>query len=492
MSKMTPILIPQEIVNDETVTILQWKVATGAKVSAGQVLAELETSKTAFDFPAPISGYVHYTLKAGSEPAIGSVLCHITDSPETSAVAGVPNVGVGPTNGEAQHSVSKSTPVLRYSEEPDHSPKNPALRSTSEPASVVMKPLHDGLPDRPVEFDSARFSKKAAALLAQHKLDPALFEKRGLVREEDVQNFIGGKVTAVAPGVPSHVESASPSRSIAGPVAAAGVPVRDEPLSRAKRTEIKYLASGTANSLTSIVSVAVSTRGLRAAVESLGSTGANATAVIAFEAARLLKKYPLFNGYYDDDHAKLYEQVNLGFAVDAGKGLKVPVIRQTDERSIGQISEEMGELVQAYLSDTLLVESLAGGTFTLTDLSGEGVTYFHPLINRGQAAILGVGAEYFPPGAKEGVFNLILAFDHQLSDGRMAGKFLGELAERLTAYERAAGQPSAPAHTGDELSCSNCQRTISPNDKHNRFLVPVILPDGSDGRLCLICFDGWM
>jgi pyruvate/2-oxoglutarate dehydrogenase complex dihydrolipoamide acyltransferase (E2) component len=356
-----------------------------------------------------------------------------------------------------------------------------------------MNERNDRAVDSPVEFGVTRFSKKAAALIALHKLDSALFEKRGLVREEDIQLYIGGKSSASAPPA-SHVEpmTRAPVRAASAPVAAAGVPVRDEPLSRAKRTEIKYLASGTANSLTSIVSVAVPTRGLRAAVESLGAVGANATAVIAFETARLLKKYPLFNAFYDDGHAKLYEQVNLGFAVDAGKGLKVPVIRRTDEKSIAEVSEEMGALVQEYLTDTLPVESLAGGTFTLTDLSGEGVTYFHPLINRGQGAILGVGAEYFPPGAKAGVFNLILAFDHQLSDGRMAGKFLGELAVRLTAYEKAAGGPSHPAHTGAELRCSNCQRTISPGDKHNRFLVPVILPDGSDGRLCLICFDGWM
>lgn len=283
-----------------------------------------------------------------------------------------------------------------------------------------------------------------------------------------------------------------PAAAHAGPVGAAGVAVRDEPLSRAKRTEIKYLASAFQHALPSAVSVAVPTRGLRAAVQSLAPVGGNATAVIAYEAARLLRKYPLFNGYYEDGHAKLYQQVNVGFAVDAGKGLKVPVIRDADTKSIAQVSEEIGQHVFAYLSDALPVETLAGGTFTLTDLSGEGVTYFHPLINRGQSAILGVGAEYFPPGGSDGVFNLILAFDHQLSDGRTAAKFLGELADRLRSYEAAAKDRSAPARPPAELRCSNCQRSLSPSDPHNRFLVPVIMPDGSDGRLCQICFDGWM
>ena len=462
MNEVTPVLIPQEIVNDETVTILSWKMPTGSKVDEGQIIVELETSKTAFDLPSPRAGFVHYTLKVGAEPAIGSLLCYITDTADKPAAAGAVNGTPTATNGQAK----------------------PASAPVTE-AKIELAPTNrlSEITDRPADAEMVRFSKKAAALIAQHKLDASIFDKRGLVREQDVlEHLNGGKPAAVA----APAESASTVKAVAGPVAAAGVPVRDEPLARAKKMEIKYLASGSANALPSAVSISVPTRGLRAAVESVASVGGNATAVIVFEVSRLLKKYPLFNAYYDDGHAKLYEQVNIGLAVDAGKGLKVPVIRDTDLKSIGQVSDEMGELVQAYLADTLAVEALAAGTFTITDLSGENVTYFHPLINRGQGAILGVGAEHFPPGSSEGVFNLILAFDHQLGDGRMAGKFLGELFDRLTAYERAAEYTA----TQSKKHCSNCQRELSPAGS-TRFLVPVMLPDGSKGQLCPICFNGW-
>jgi len=130
------------------------------------------------------------------------------------------------------------------------------------------------------------------------------------------------------------------------------------------------------------------------------------SAVIIFETARLLKTFPLFNAYCADGSIHFYEQVNIGFAVDADRGLKVPVIRDADTKSLPEIAAEMQEAVVDYLNDSLPMKSLAGGTFTVTDLSGDGVFAFHPLINQGQSAILGICGEFFPPGSKEGMFNL--------------------------------------------------------------------------------------
>ena len=143
------------------------------------------------------------------------------------------------------------------------------------------------------------------------------------------------------------------------------------------------------------------------------------TAIIVFEAARLLRKYPNFNAFYAAGDAHYYEDVNIGFAVDAGRGLKVPVIHHADRKGIIEITTEMRERVVAYLEDELPVKALTLCTFTVTDLSGEGVATFHPLINQGQSAILGICAEVFAPGSREGTFNLVLSFDHQLSEGEL-------------------------------------------------------------------------
>jgi pyruvate/2-oxoglutarate dehydrogenase complex dihydrolipoamide acyltransferase (E2) component len=237
------------------------------------------------------------------------------------------------------------------------------------------------------------------------------------------------------------------------------------------------------------VTVTCPTRGFRAAVARQPAAGDNATAVIVAEAARLLRKYPVFNAYYYDGSIYYYESVNIGIAIDAGRGLKVPVVRDADRKEIAAIAAEIRELVVAYLDERLTVESLAGGTFTVTDLSGEGVAAFHPLIGRGQAAILGICAEVFAAGAVAGSFNLVLGFDHQLAEGRMAGRFLGELRERLAHYE--ATFTGADASRDEEPRCARCQAGYHELAANGHSLVQAIQADGSVRPLCKLCFEGW-
>ena len=219
------------------------------------------------------------------------------------------------------------------------------------------------------------------------------------------------------------------------------------------------------------------------------AVGDSATAIIVAETARLLRKYPVFNAYYSDENINYYDQVNIGFAVDAGKGLKVPVIRDADRKEIAAIAAEMRELVVTYLDDRLTVESLAGGTFTVTDLSGENVVAFHPLISRGQAAILGVCAEVSLPGTGAGAFNLVLGFDHQLSEGRTAGRFLGELRERLTHYEETFLRDRVTR--AEVPRCARCQGSYHELAANGHALVQSVQADGSVRLLCKLCFEGW-
>jgi len=161
------------------------------------------------------------------------------------------------------------------------------------------------------------------------------------------------------------------------------------------------------------------------------------SAAVIFESALLLRKYPIFNAFCSAGVIHYYQEVNVGYAVDIGTGLKVFVVRNADTKTLPQIIAERREAIENLLNNELRLETLAGGTFTVTDLSGEGVLSFDPLISAGQSAILGVGAVSTPLGASMGTYNLILAFDHQIAEGRLAARFLGELRERLEAYETA-------------------------------------------------------
>ena len=104
---------------------------------------------------------------------------------------------------------------------------------------------------------------------------------------------------------------------------------------------------------------------------------------------------------------------------------------------------------------------------------------FHPLINHGQSAILGICAEVFPPGGGEGTFNLVLAFDHQLAEGRTAARFLGDLRDRLVMHEASTRQPAGEASARvEEVRCSRCQASASELGKDHP-LIQTVRADGS-------------
>ncbi|NBV25419.1 MAG: hypothetical protein EBS05_26335, partial [Proteobacteria bacterium] len=272
---------------------------------------------------------------------------------------------------------------------------------------------------------TTRLSRAALARVKELGLNPATLAGRGLVRSGEVRALVDGPTQPPRPWPASPAPPAAAANE--APSLVSGVPVRVEELARSKRVEISRLRAGETAALPSVVTRACPTRGLRAAAE---RARASMSAVLVFEVGRLLRKYPAFNACYGGSKAHFYEEVNVGFALDAGSGLKVPVLRGADQRSLAELTAELHEQQVLYLNGELPVTALAGGTFTITDLAQAGVSFFQPLISQGQGAILGVGAEQIPPGGEWGVFHLMIAFDHQLADGRQAAGFLNDLAEQ--------------------------------------------------------------
>jgi pyruvate/2-oxoglutarate dehydrogenase complex dihydrolipoamide acyltransferase (E2) component len=450
-AEATPVVVPRENVNDESVTLVAWLVEDGAHVESGQWVAQIETSKTVVEVAATTSGTLRHGANAGDEVPIGAT--------------------IGLIGGAISAPPASEEPALaaKASRNGDHAP-SPVI--APPPHVLEPVPASDAPPPR-----STRLSKRAQELVAQLGLDPTSFAGRGLVRSRDL-------LARPEPAAPA-VEAL---RVASKPAPASGVATRSEPLARAKRTEARYLRSGLETTLSSSVTVTCPTLGFRAAA------GDRATAVILHEAARLLRKYPVFNAYHDDGKISYYEEVNIGLAVDAGKGLKVPVVRGADTKGIGAIADEIRELVVAYLGDELPVESLSGGTFTITDLSGEGVSSFRPLINQGQSAILGVCSEVFAPAGKVGRFDLTLAFDHQLAEGRTAARFLNDLRERLGHFEASlvveSAEPQTPA-LAVAPDCSRCGRTPGELEEYGQYLVQTVRADGLPRLLCTRCLRGY-
>jgi pyruvate dehydrogenase E2 component (dihydrolipoamide acetyltransferase) len=161
------------------------------------------------------------------------------------------------------------------------------------------------------------------------------------------------------------------------------------------------------------------------------------TVLLTALVAHALKEYPRINGRTEENEIRLYHAINLGVAVAIDKGLVVPVIHESDTKSLIELAETLNELTRKARSKSLSIGEVTDGTFTITNLGSYGVEFFTPIINPPQLAILGVGAI----GEEVRIINdvaqsvkilhLSLSFDHAALDGVDAAKFLQMVVARV-------------------------------------------------------------
>jgi pyruvate dehydrogenase E2 component (dihydrolipoamide acetyltransferase) len=155
-----------------------------------------------------------------------------------------------------------------------------------------------------------------------------------------------------------------------------------------------------------------------------------------------LKKFPDFNASLDGDTLVLKKYFHIGFAADTPNGLMVPVIRDADQKGIVQIAKEMNELAGKAREGKLSPAEMTGGCFSISSLGGIGGTYFTPIINAPEVAILGVCKSATKPvwDGKAFVPRLILplslSWDHRVVDGASAARFNTYLGQVLADFRR--------------------------------------------------------
>jgi pyruvate dehydrogenase E2 component (dihydrolipoamide acetyltransferase) len=163
------------------------------------------------------------------------------------------------------------------------------------------------------------------------------------------------------------------------------------------------------------------------------------TAITLKVVASALKVFKQFNASIDvaSDEVVLKKYVHIGVAVDTEAGLLVPVIRDVDQKNIVQISTELQALAEKAKARKLSLDEMEGGSFTISNLGGIGGTYFTPIVNVPEVAILGMSRSVMEPVWKDGAFvprlmmPLSLSYDHRLIDGADAIRFVRWLAEAL-------------------------------------------------------------
>ena len=154
------------------------------------------------------------------------------------------------------------------------------------------------------------------------------------------------------------------------------------------------------------------------------------------------RKFPWINSTFEGDNLHVKKYFNIGLAVARENSLIVPVVKHCEQKSLLQIAREMRQLADKANADTLGMDEITGGTFSITNAGGMGALASTPIIAKPQVAILGVHKIVEKPVVRDGeivvrpILNFGLSFDHRVIDGGYAVQFLRLMIEYLEETDR--------------------------------------------------------
>ena len=385
-------------------TIQKWFKNEGDAIKTGESLFEVETEKVLYEVESPATGTVAkllYPLEA-SVP-VGLPVAVIAEAGENVAEVAAKYGGGGVAAKVA-------------------APPAPAAASAA-PAAPSASGRREGAPVTPA----------ARKLAEEHKVDLAQIVGTGpggRVTREDVQKAIDDRAKAPVP------TPAAPA--IAPALAAQSLPLRGMRKVIAERMH-KSLQGSAQLTITTEVDV---TQLIDRRQEVQREFNATYTDFIVQACAHALKQHPRMNSALDGDTIRYNGEVHVGLAVALEEGLIVPVVHNTDKKSLKEIAQDARQLAEKARDGKLSLEEVSGGTFTVSNLGMYGVDGFTPIINTPQTGILGVGRIVEKPViyrgeiAKRSMMVLSLTFDHRVIDGAPAGAFLQTVADLLAHGNR--------------------------------------------------------
>jgi pyruvate/2-oxoglutarate dehydrogenase complex dihydrolipoamide acyltransferase (E2) component len=306
-------------------------------------------------------------------------------------------------------------------------------------------------------------TRRAAALMRQEGLDASDISGR-FITVEHVQRRLA---RAQAPILMAAPEPAAPAGA--------------EPLSARKRREIHTLSRGAGATMLSVIGAPVGP--VRRATVANAFFADRIIDIVAYEAARLMRAYPRLNAAWAaGDTFKAHASINPGVAFDDGQsGLVLYGIADADTLELTAIQDRIALGLERYVLGELTSGEMAGATFSITDLSPFDVDYLLPLLPANQSAIIGI------TGDGAGGYRLYVGFDHRLTEGREAARFLGDLVARVKSFD------AAPANGAQELACAFCGKAMDEETGlfRSKGLVRVVDRAGREALCCHACYSGY-
>jgi pyruvate dehydrogenase E2 component (dihydrolipoamide acetyltransferase) len=403
----------------KNVPIIEVLVKPGDAIKAEQPLITLESDKATMDVPAPLGGVVgEIKVQVGEKVSEGTIILTLSTGAASAAAAPAATAPAAPT---------AAAPVA------------------ATPAAGIDE----------TAFKLAYAGPGVRKLARQLGVDLGKVKgsgNKGRITKEDVQSFAKGGGAAAAPGT-----SAAAGAGVGGlellpwpkvDFAKFG-PVEAKPLSRIKKISganlhrnwvmIPHVTNNDEADITDLEAFRVR---LNQEIEKSG-VRVSMLAFMIKAAAATLRKFPEFNASIDGENLVFKQYYHIGFAADTPNGLVVPVLRDADQKGVVEIAREMGELAKLARDGKLKPDQMQGGTFTISSLGGIGGTYFTPIINAPEVAIMGVCRSYWKQVSRDGkqwesrfMLPLSLSYDHRVIDGAAAARFNVHFASLLADLRR--------------------------------------------------------
>ena len=387
--------------------VLRWLKSEGDAVFKGESLLEIESEKAVVEIESPADGILGAVLKREeSVVAVGEILGQVFLPGETAHPSAAPS-------------------QIAFS--PGETPTQPGLtmRQLRSDGKVRISPLAKRLAqNRGVDVTSLQGSGPRGRITEADVMRAAQPKPASEVSFPAPQGPVTAPGTEKVTGAQGHALSSS-ARGIRIPLAG----IRG---ASANRVLESHLATAPVTLTTEVCATPLvdMRQQLQSELSAELDFSIGYNELMIKVAARALHKFPYMNARLEDGAIQLLDEIHIGLAVDAPRGLVVPVIRDADKKDVAEVGRELHALVEKIRTGSPSPEDLSGGTFTITNLGKYEIDAFTPIINLPQAAILGVGEIKQRPYVVAGqlvirdVVWLSLTFDHRLVDGAPAALFL--------------------------------------------------------------------
>ncbi|WP_150275377.1 2-oxoglutarate dehydrogenase complex dihydrolipoyllysine-residue succinyltransferase [Paenibacillus tepidiphilus] len=420
-------------------TIYKWLVQEGDTVGQGDVLAELETDKVNLEISAEADGVISSILRqAGENVAVGETIGIIGSAADSGTAAGAGSAAADSAAGGGAAGAGSSAGASGG--------EAPAAGSAAAEAPAAAQ---SAAAPEAAAGHAALATPGARKLARERGIDLGEVSPRdpiGRIGQADVKGH-GAAAPQAAPAAPAASAAPAQARPAAGsaPQGGDGKPAERKRMSRRRLTIASRLveAQQTAAMLTTFNEVDMTAildirkrrkDGFKEKHDvSLGFMSFFTKAVIG-----ALKAYPLLNAEIDGEDLVIKKYYDIGIAVAAKEGLVVPVVRDADRLSFPEIERQIGELAGKARANTLSLQELQGGTFTITNGGVFGSLLSTPILNTPQVGILGMHKIQLRPIAldEERTVNrpmmyIALSYDHRIVDGSEAVSFLVKVKELL-------------------------------------------------------------